>query len=121
MIAAGLCIDESEVCDGYNDCPSGADEVATQCIALSSSQDITQDVFLSPLSSIEGSLRVRPAFQLNKALILILLQVRTYGVWYSYCTPAWSSVAATAICQALGFQESKQWSSSLQPQVRTML
>ena len=71
VIAAGLCIDESEVCDGYNDCPSGADEVATQCIALSSSQDITQDVFLSPLSSIEGSLRVRSTFQLNKALILI--------------------------------------------------
>ena len=46
------------MCDGYNDCPSGADEVATQCIALSSSQGITQDIFLSPLSSIEGSLRV---------------------------------------------------------------
>ena len=53
-----MCIDESEVCDGYNDCPSGADEVATQCIALSSSEEVTQDIFLSPLSSIEGSLRV---------------------------------------------------------------
>ena len=58
IVVSGLCIDESEVCDGYKDCPSGADEVATQCIALASSQEVTQDIFLSPLSSIEGSLRV---------------------------------------------------------------
>ena len=95
-----MCIDESEVCDGYKDCPSGADEVATQCIALASSQEVTQDIFLSPLSSIEGSLRVR-----------------TYGVWYTYCTPVWDSVAATTICRALGFQESNQWNSTIHQEV----
>ena len=89
---AGKCIEMSELCDGHDDCPSGEDETHSQCIALSTKDDIQQDLFHSPVSQAEG-----------------FLKVRTYGVWYTYCAPAWASSYATAMCLALGFEESREW------------
>ena len=99
--APGKCIDLSELCDGHEDCPSGADEASSQCIALAGRDDIQQDLFMSPVPESEG-----------------YLKVRTYGVWYTYCAPVWADQYATAICAVLGYQENLQWDTQDSQQVR---
>jgi len=84
----GKCIEMSEVCDGHEDCPSGADEAHSQCIALSNKEDIQQDLFMSPVILSQG-----------------FLKVRTYGIWYTYCADLWANNHSAAICSVLGYQD----------------
>ena len=36
-------------------------------------------------------------------------QVRTYGVWYTYCAKFWSEDASATVCRAMGYSGVVSW------------
>ena len=48
---------------------------------------------------------------------LLIDQVRTYGMWYTYCAPEWSQSESSAICRAMGFNEINQFKLDTSSQV----